>query len=121
MATVRRIEPDEAARRLAGLAGMDPRGTSTEADILPMCQAGACVEVSDAQGAAVVVLQSVNGVAWINIAGGGGGANLCPAIDAAAASIGAAAVAFQTKRPGLVRRAESLGYHVAGYIMRRDL
>ena len=115
------LTPDAAAARLAGLAGLDPRGMATEADTLAMCQSGLCLEVSDPTGAAVIVVEVVNGVAWINAAGGGGGQNLCPAINAAVAGLGATSVGFQTQRRGLVRRAERLGYHVAGYILRRKL
>lgn len=119
--SVRMLNPVEAARRLAGLAELDPRGMATEAAIPAMCQTGLSFEVSDSSGAAVVVVRMENGVAWIDAAGGGGGADLCPAIDAAVAGLPCNSVAFQTKRRGLVRRAEKLGYHVAGYIMRRDL
>ena len=43
------------------------------------------------------------------------------AIDETLINAGARVLAFQTKRPGLVRKAKKRGYHVAGYILRRDL
>ena len=120
---VRMLNPRTAAERLAGLAELDPRGLTTEADILPMCEAGLCVEVADDSGAAVVVVRLGNpaGIAWIDAAGGGGGRDLCQAIDDAVSELPINAVAFQTARPGLVRRAKRNGYRVTGYILRRDL
>lgn len=120
MALVRRVTWQEAAARLAGLARLDPRGLATEADTPGMCQAGECFEVSDASGAAVVVVRLVGGAAWIDAAGGGGGLDLVHAIDDAMTAAGVRSVGFQTQRRGLVRRAIRRGYHVAGYIMRRD-
>lgn len=117
------IAPKIAAARLAGVSKLDPRGMASEADIPGMCQAGLCLEVADDSGAAVLVvrLDNAGGVAWVDAAGGGGGRDLCGAIDAALSDMPINAIAFQTKRPGLVRRAKRAGYYVAGYIMRRDL
>lgn len=119
--SVSRIAPEAAAARLKGLARLDPRGMTTEADILPMCRAGLCLEVSDSTGVAVVVVELINGVAWVNAAGGGGGANLSHTLDDVVAGLGASSVAFQTSRPGLVRRAHRRGFQTVGYILRRTL
>jgi len=121
MATVRAVTPAEAAQALAGLSALDPRGLCREADLLPMCQAAAhCLSVEDKTGRALIVVNVVNGVHWIEAAGGGGGDNLCPFIDAAMDNLGAVSVGFQTMRPGLVKRAHQLGYRTAGFILRRD-
>lgn len=118
---VRAITPGEAAARLSGLHVADPRGMATDADTRAMCAAGVCFEVRDDSGAAVVVVHERGGVHWIDAAGGGGGRDLAGAIDQALIAAGARSIAFQTKRPGLVRRAQRQGYKVAGYIMRRYL
>lgn len=117
MADIRVIAPSAAAERLRGLANLDPRGIATEADIPAMCAGAVCLEVGEGDGSAVVVVRELAGVKWIEAAAGKGGHDLCALIDAAT---GPGPVAFQTKRRGLKRRAEKLGYHVAGYIMRRD-
>ena len=122
MPTLHAISWQEAAQRLQGLEYLDPRGLATAADIAPMCQAAThCFRVADAVGDAVIVVHLQNRVAWIEAAAGGGGDNLCRAIDAVVGALDADAIAFQTARPGLVRRAKQLGYSVAGHIMRRDL
>lgn len=118
-----RIEPSQAAQRLRGLSHMDPRGLASEADTLPMCEAGECWDVQSEQGgrAVVVIQRTPSGLLWIDAAAGQGGGDLTHTIDRLAASIGGQSIAFQTRRRGLVRRTEALGYHVAGYIMRKDL
>lgn len=118
---VRMLNPRHAAARLAGLAELDPRGMATEADTPGMCQAGLCVEVEQGDGSAVVVIRLENGVAWIDAAAGSGGVDLCSAINQAAEELPATSIAFQTRRPGLVKRAQSLGYEITGYILRRKL
>lgn len=116
---MRLLTADEAARRLAGCEQLDPRGLCTPGDIAAMCINGQCFELRDAVGAAVVVVTVCNGVHWIDAAAGGGGDDLCRYIDAAVVALGATEIGFQTKRRGLVQRAERFGYSVAGYIMRR--
>jgi hypothetical protein len=121
MTAIERIHPSEAAEALAGLAGLDPRGMVTEADIPAMCEHGTCLRVTEGSSSAVVVVCERNGVSWIEAAAGDGPDDLTRAIDDALIAAGARALAFQTARPGLVRRAKRLGYRVTGYIMRRDL
>lgn len=118
---VRAITPSDAAARLAGLHVADPRGMATGDDTLAMCKAGTCFELSDGCGLAVVVVHERNGVHWVDAAGGSGGRDLAGAIDHVLTAAGARSIAFQTKRLGLVRRAQRQGYKVAGYIMRRDV
>lgn len=117
---LRTISPDEAAKALQGLDGMDPRGLMQPQDIAAMCSNGQCVEIEHEGGKAVMVLTSRNGVLWVNAAAGAGPVCLTSAMDQALQASGARSIAFQTARPGLVRKAKRLGYRVTGYIMRRD-
>lgn len=121
MVRIMKIAAAQAAAKLAGLAHLDPRGIATEADIHGMCDGAQCLRVlDDSGGDAVVIVRTINGVRWIEAAAGQGGQNLAHAIDDAMHAIGGGPVVFQTKRLGLVKRAEQRGYKVTGYIMRRD-
>jgi hypothetical protein len=112
----------QAATALAGMAGLDPRGLVTDADIAGMCQTGMCMGLQSADGAVVMVLQVRDGVIWVDAVRGAGRVDLTAAVDQALTALpGARAVAFQTARPGLVRKAQRLGYQVTGYVMRKDL
>ena len=118
---VRPIPAAQAAQALAAMAHLDPRGLATPADVAQACQDCEALEVLDGQGGrAVVLVAKANGMHWIEAAAGEGGANLCATITEALDASGARSIGFQTKRRGLVRRAERLGYRVCGYIMRRD-
>lgn len=121
--TLAPISPKEAAQALSGLGHLDPSGRCTEGGLRAMCEASRCVQVTDGHGGLAVVVYELDegGTAWVCAAVGQGGRDLTAAIDDAMRSLGARAVAFQTKRRGLVRRAERLGYALTGYIMRRDL
>lgn len=122
MLDVRDIPAEQAARAFAGLSRLDPRGMTTERDLLPMCQQSRCVQLSTPRGVVTLALVQRAGVCWIEAAAGGDPAGtLTPEIDAALSDLGAKSIAFQTARRGLVKRAEQLGYRVTGYIMRRDL
>ena len=86
-----------------------------------MCDRGECFAVeSGANGRVVFVIERGPGGVFVTAAAGDGQANQTAAVDAALRQIAPGAATFQTKRRGLVRRAEKLGYRVAGYIMRRD-
>lgn len=121
-----RLEPALAAQLLAGCARLDPRGMTAEADIPAMAARGQCFVATDAAGdsQAVYVLRVENGVAWVDACRGFGPADwtglLLPVIEAQ--SQGAARVAFQTMRPGLLRRAvREHGYSVRGWILGKEL
>lgn len=120
--TVRRVPPELAASALAGLSGLDPRGLLREADILAMCQGGQCFAV-EGESSAVYVLSVGNGTAWVQAAAGSGAVDLTALLDGVitAQAQGLGAVACQTARPGLVRKLKRHGYHVAGWIMRKEL
>lgn len=88
-----------------------------------MAERGDCFAASCGQDSAVYVVQVDNGVAWISACAGTGSTPwrrlLLPVIEQQAA--GLQAVAFQTKRPGLVRQAKKQGYEVTGWIMKKKL
>ncbi|MCZ2495730.1 hypothetical protein GN316_03065 [Xylophilus sp. Kf1] len=115
-------QPTLAARLLAGMAELDPTGRMCEDSIPGMARRGECFLATSGEGdQAVVVLRHDNGVTWVDAAralsGQGWTAGLFEAIERQAA--GQRAVAFQTARAGLARRAQALGYEVTGYILRK--
>lgn len=116
-----RIAPADAAHALAGLSAADPRGLLDEGDIADMCQRGECVRLVDGHGRVGVFLLRMHpsrGAVWIEAAGGGGGDDMCAAMHGMLVRAGARSIAFQTARPGLVRRTRRLGYEQTGVIMR---
>lgn len=124
MIEVRIITPAAAAHQLAGLQHLDPRGMLTDADMHRMCDHGQCFEAVGEGARAVYVLHVANGVAWCNaLSGDGAGLDLCAVVDAAITqqSEGLRRVAFQTARPGLVKKMSRLGYHVTGWVMAKEL
>ena len=122
MVDVRDIPPEVAARVMAGLSHLDPRGLMTEDDVLPTCHHGRCIAVKGEGGAGAAVLIEQNGVVWVEaFKAEGASAGLSEDLDAELCKSGAKAIAFMTKRRGLVRRAERLGYHVAGYVMTKEI
>lgn len=125
--TVNQITPGLAANLLAGCECLDPSGRTTADNLLAMCQRGTCWAASDDTGSAsavwVVQTDESTGTAWVSACRGTGAVPWAPillkAIEAQAE--GLKSVAFQTARPGLVKTAEGHGWHVAGWIMRKDL
>jgi len=123
--SVSRIDPRTAAAYLAELAGRDPRGIVTADSIRQSAERGHCFAVNHHSGAqAVYIIAVENGQAWVTACRGEGGAvdftrTLLPAIEHQAQ--GLQAVAFQTARPGLVRKARAMGYQVTGWILKKDL
>ena len=87
---------------------------------------GQCFSMQTPQGACVAVLRVKGSVLWIDGAGatqpGRGiteaGLELAEQI---ARRAGCNQVAFETVRPGLVRKSKQQGFAVAGYIMRKEL
>lgn len=61
---------------------------------------------------------------WIQAAGGTGNMNLTRLIIKSAEQLAKGthtSVGFQTRRRGLVKKAQALGYEIDGYIMRKKL
>lgn len=118
---LRPIPAHIAAQRLASVAELDPSGMTTPEALAAHCKAHQCAESTGQDGRASVAYAVVNGVVWVIAAAGDGQGMTAQLTSDLAAVPGARAIAFQTKRRGLVRRAERLGFQVCGYIMRRDL
>jgi hypothetical protein len=118
-----RIKPAFAADLLAGCEWLDPSGRTGPDELKALTERGQCFAASATEGKAVYVLDVQNGVAQITACKGSGpvdwSAVLLPAIEAQAK--GCQAVTFQTRRRGLVRKAEAQGYTVAGWILKKDL
>lgn len=119
-----RLDPATAARLLAGIEARDPRGIAQSSDVLDTCTRGLCFAATLEGGAQMVYVLNVrNGQAWIAAAKGGGPADLTatllPVIELQASELDS--VAFQTARPGLVRKAQRQGYRVTGWILKKDL
>lgn len=117
-----RLEPEFAAALLAGCEHLDPTGR-TSADSLDRLTQGQCFAATGELSQAVYVLQVDNGIAWVNACKGYGPTDwtdtLLPVIELQAK--GCAAVAFQTARPGLVRKAKQQGYTVTGWILKKAI
>ena len=118
-----RLEPAFAAALLAGCEPLDASGRTGPDDIHAMTRRGQCFVATAPDAQAVYVITVENGIAWVNAAKGAGpldwSALLLPIIEAQAK--GCRAVAFQTKRRGLVRRATRQGYKVTGWILNKEL
>lgn len=118
-----RVDASTAAAILAGCHTLDPAGLTSAQDIAAMTERGHCFAATAPDSQAVYVIKVLNGTAWVDACKGFGpldwSQTLLPIIEAQAK--GCAAVAFQTKRRGLVRQAQKQGYQVAGYIMKKAI
>lgn len=119
------IPPEQAARLLSGVEARDPRGITGPADLREQCASGLCFGVT-VGGAVrgVYVLAVRNGQAFIRWARGDGAGvdltrNVLPLIEQQCGQL--RELAFQTSRPGLVRKATEQGYEVTGWILRKKL
>lgn len=103
-----------AAQAFAAAGVTDPEGTATPES---MARAGKCFRLDVPHGSLVISVGEEGGALWC-YAAAGEGQRMYLAADAALTRIarlsGCARVGFQTLRPGLVRRAKSLGYTVTG-------
>jgi membrane protein required for beta-lactamase induction len=108
-----------------GIEARDPIGRMQREDIAPAAHRGVCVAATSEDGSsqAVYVVRVQNGVAWVDFMKGNGPidwtAMLGPVIEAQAK--GTRRVAFQTMRPGLVKKAQRQGYTVRGWILAKDI
>lgn len=120
---MRAIAASVAAARLAGCERLEPSGLFGPGDIDELCQRGQCFEL-DGAASAVYVLTVHNGVVWVDaLKGCSGQVDVIEAIDAVvtAQAAGGRAIAFQTKRRGLVAALTKRGYRVSGWILKKDL
>jgi hypothetical protein len=121
--TVRRITPEEAAQRLAGVAARDPSGLTPNDDAL--ARMGLAYSIDCAAGSAVFVIAQRNGCAFVTAAQGSGDVDMTALLDhvvtLGATNDGCKAIAFQTARPGLVRKLTRRGFKVTGWVLRKEL
>lgn len=107
-----------AAMRRAGLRA--PLGCDTPEDIAAY---GRCFELRTPEGVGVFVLRVQGAVLWVDGAGARSGEGLTGAglalFDHIARQAGCEEIAFETTRPGLVRKSKQAGYALAGYIMKK--
>lgn len=123
---LQKVDPATVAQLLSVCP--DPLGQGMT-DIEAMAARSDCLRVTGPAGDLVMALQLRTGtersVLWIAGAAGQGATdwtyNGLAVAEHKAAACGAQAVAFQTARRGLVRRAEASGYRVAGYILIKEL
>ncbi|HWH83464.1 MAG TPA: hypothetical protein VNU71_14630 [Burkholderiaceae bacterium] len=120
--SVRRIAGADAARALAGMEALDPRGLCGPGDIEAMCERGQCFELAGAADA-VYVLTVRNGIAWVDAAKGSGPLDLVAALHAIVTeqAEGLRAIALQTARRGMVEKLKRRGFRVTGWILRKEL
>lgn len=110
------VQPDEAARLYAPLVGLDPQRQATADSI---ANAGPSFRIETEAGQAVFTLSANAGRCWIHAARGTGqgmtevGLNV---IEQLAKEAGCKAVGFQTMRRGLLKKAQRLGYRIAGQV-----
>lgn len=121
--TVRAIGADEAARRLAGVAELDPSGISSSAEDLT--RHGQAFAIEGEGGSAVFVVAMRNGCAFVVAAKGAGRIDMTEVLDQVvtrgASNDGCTSIALQTARPGLVRKLQKRGFRVTGWVLKKDL
>lgn len=120
--SVQRLPGHEAARRLAGMERLDPRGLCGPGDIEAMCEQGQCFAVAGMVDA-VYVLNVRNGVVWVDAIKGSGTIDVTTTLDAIVSeqAKGLNAIACQTPLRGMVRKLERRGFRVTGWILRKEL
>lgn len=121
MISAERIAPADAARALAGMESLDPAGAMDQAELQAMCERGVCLRLEQGDQAAVMVIKDQGPVLWISALRGQGLTTAIAAGEHIARANGKTAIAFQTKRPGLVRQMQRRGYRVSGWIMTKEM
>lgn len=98
----------------------DPCGTSTPETL---AAAGQAFELSAEGGSGVFVVRKDGTQLWIQAAAGAAADDLTSigleVIEEIARRAECVEVAFQTMRPGLVKKANQRGYQVAGWILKK--
>lgn len=119
-----RLSPSDAAQAVAGVEKRDPRGITTPADMSHCAERGHCFELRTTHSKCTYILVIENGQAWIQAAKSEGDFAF---VDVMAGIVEEQvrdvchSIAFQTSRPGFVRKAKKHGYTVAGWILRKDI
>ncbi len=121
--TVRPIGAAEAASRLQGVAERDPSGLARSAEDLT--RNGQAFAIDGDAGSAVFVVAVRSGCAFVVAAKGSGDIDMTDVLDRVitrgATNDGCKSIAFQTARPGLVRKLTRKGFRVTGWVLKKDL
>lgn len=108
---------------LAGSETLDATRRTAPGDIAAMTARGQCFTAATENAQVVYVMTVSNGIAWIDATKGAGpidwAAHLLPIIEAQAK--GCRAVGFQTRRAGLVKKAQKQGYKITGWTLEKTL
>lgn len=119
---IRPVSREQAAAALQRVAALDPFGTETPE---ALAEAGNCFQFSTSDGGQSIVVLRVKGQHLYVQAAEGNGTSATreglQMIEAIARASGLGAVAFQTRRPGLIRHAKAAGYRVAAVIMEKGI
>ncbi len=119
-----RLTPAQALQRLQDVAKRDPRGITTAADMAWFAERGECFAIRGKGSEIVYMLKIENGQAWVQAAQASGSFSfdrvLSEVIERQCQGV-ADSVAFQTSRPGLVRKARREGYEVTGWILKKAI
>lgn len=117
---VKALSPAQAQAAFTATPVPDPRGTSTPASL---AGAGQAFELTAAGGSGVFVVRKNGAQLWIQAAAGHAADDLTQLglelIEEMARHAECTEVAFQTERPGLVKKANQRGYEVAGWILKK--
>lgn len=121
--TVRPLERAEAARRLAGVAALDPSGVTANDDDL--VRHGQAFAIDAEAGSAVFVVAVRNGCAFVVAAKGAGQIDMTRVLDEVvtrgATNDGCTSIGLQTARPGLVKKLQRRGFRITGWVMKKDI
>lgn len=116
-ASVTPVSAARAALAYAACIGLDPEGKATPESA---ASAGESFALKTDTGSLVyTIAPTPGGGCWVHAAAGQGAGMTeqgLRAIERQAQGLGLRAVAFQTMRRGLVRKAQALGYRVAGRV-----
>jgi hypothetical protein len=120
------LSPGDAVRALAGVEKRDPLGKATFDSIVEYAFKGQCFEART-KGAAVAYIVTENaGSVWVTAAKASGAqsvnmvkvlAEIIPHQSQGRCT----SIAFQTARPGLVRKAKKQGFEVVGWILKKEI
>src|SRR5205814_5161465 len=105
--TLAPIDAARAARAIAGIERLDPTGMGDASEVEAVTRNGRCFELSGAAANAVYVVHVRNGVAWVDALQGSGHVDVSVLVAGLLEqqAAGLDAIAFQTARRGLVRKA----------------
>jgi len=119
---VTEISESDAVRAFSVTHVPDPQGTSTPETL---AAAGQAFELKAQGGSGVFVVAQQGDMLWVQAAAGHAADDLTQIgldlVEEMAKQLKCQRVGFQTARPGLLRKAERLGYQVNGWILKKEV